>query len=160
MSERHRARLHSHDHDARMVMPSAVAPRTDDDLLDADVGRILRLELDAVAVLVQRVVEIRGDVGLGPRYSEHGSRGTREPPWRTLRSPQLQRSPRPTSFSNVVRAKLTPLSMGWHIDAAASGSLAHPGNPDSSTAASLETESGVGDNRCVGRDFGQARRRP
>src|SRR3954466_8907473 len=76
MSERHRARLHSHDHDARMVMPSAVAPRTDDDLLDADVGRILRLELDAVAVLVQRVVEIRGDVVLGPRYSKHGSRGT------------------------------------------------------------------------------------
>src|SRR3954467_4173793 len=76
MSERHRTRLHSHEHDARMVMPSAVAPRTDDDFLDTDVGRILRLELDPVAVLVQRVVEIRGDVSLGPRYSEHGSRGT------------------------------------------------------------------------------------
>ena len=55
-------------------MPAVAAIRREDELLDADVGRILRLELDPVAVQMDRVGEVRRDEvrrrDSGPRLSE------------------------------------------------------------------------------------------
>src|SRR6266545_947712 len=70
MREGQVTRRHSHDHDARVMMPAAVTTSTDDDFLDADVGRTFRLELDAVAVQLDRVVKVRGDEDFRPRDSE------------------------------------------------------------------------------------------
>src|SRR6266511_5111474 len=42
-------------------MPPAIAARRDVDPLDADVGRIFRLELDPVAVPLDVVVQVPGD---------------------------------------------------------------------------------------------------
>src|SRR5512132_2512779 len=70
MRERHRTRLHSDDHDARVVMPAAAAARTEYVLLDSDVGRTFRLELDPVAVLMNCLVQVPGDERWLPHESE------------------------------------------------------------------------------------------
>src|SRR5215216_7915572 len=63
MREGHRTRLHDQEREARVVMPTATAARSEDELLDTDVGRIFRLELDPVAVDMDRFVEVRSDEG-------------------------------------------------------------------------------------------------
>src|SRR6266508_6775385 len=59
-------------------MPATAAIRIEDELLDADVGQILRLELNPVAVQLDRVVEVRCDEvrrrDAGPRLSESNGR--------------------------------------------------------------------------------------
>src|SRR5262249_20343366 len=56
----HRTRRHSDDHDPWAVTPTARAARADDDLLDADDGRIFRLTLDPVGVHLDAVIEVSG----------------------------------------------------------------------------------------------------
>src|SRR5438034_1825028 len=55
---RHFARLHRHEHEARVVMPAAVAAWLEGDRLHTNVGRTLCLELDPVAVQLNDLVEI------------------------------------------------------------------------------------------------------
>jgi len=70
MREGQRTRLHSHDHDAWVVMPSAEAAGTDDDPLDADVGRTFGLELDPVAVpLGPPLILTKGVVDYDPGWA-------------------------------------------------------------------------------------------
>src|SRR5437867_12267544 len=63
-------------------MPPTEAARRDVDPLDADVGRILRLELDPVAVPLDVVVQVRGgEIRRGetdPRRSESDGRKSAE----------------------------------------------------------------------------------
>jgi hypothetical protein len=55
-------------------MPAAVAARSDDDLLDTNVGRTFRLELDPIAVQLNLVGEVRSDESLRrPEMEPYGS---------------------------------------------------------------------------------------
>ena len=64
-----------------MVMPAAVTARSDLDLLDADIGRTFRLELDPIAIRLDLVHQVPGDESRGRETNTHGceSDGRRGP---------------------------------------------------------------------------------
>src|SRR2546430_10616870 len=122
MRKGHLTRRHRHDHDAWVVMPSAVAKRGDDDLLDADVGRTLSLELDSVAIQVDRAVEVRRDEVLrresGPGRSESHSRERSNHRDSGCRGSPLLRTQYAQDFplsSTDPPAVLRAFSRSWHL---------------------------------------------
>jgi hypothetical protein len=92
-------------------MPAAGATRGDDDFLDADIGRVFRLELDPVAVHLGVVGEVRGDESRRREIRRQGcDSDSRE------RSDHDNAGGAATHLFLERNARISPLPLDMHMD--------------------------------------------